>query len=167
MKKKGVLLFSVLFLMLSVHGSAQEEFAPDEGQRTTGRQQYIVGLGISFGSFNGANLKLLLSQGFDFEMGAGWTIGPAGGFQVYADGHFNWLTFSGSTTDWRFFTGLGARLNVAGTAGFRVGGRVPLGFEVFFRNSGLGLYCKITPTLDLVTELDFNWYGEAGIRWLF
>lgn len=166
MYKKKIAGILLLFVLACSTASAQTD-EPDRTDRPAGVQRHLVGIGVGFGSLFGINLKLLPLEPVALEAGAGWVIGPAGGLQVYADGHFNWLRFRGSSTDWQVFAGIGGRINLGGTAGFRAGARVPFGVEMSFRRSSIGLYARTVPTIDLLGEMELNWYGEAGIRWLF
>jgi len=121
-----------------------------------------TGLGIVLGEPTGVTARFM-KGGNNFQVHAAWSFSDEAALQLNGD----YLRSGRLETDpmMPFYFGLGVRVKFADDA--RLGVRVPLGVNHFFRGHPVEVFAEVVPILDLVPDTEFDFNGAVGLRWYF
>ena len=140
-------------------------------------QRSGTGLGFIVGEPTGVSLKHWVAPDRAFDAAAAWSFSDNDSFQLHADyllHRFDALDreLAGSTA---LYYGLGARIRFDEERGGRkhddeettLGLRVPLGIDIYLRETRLGVFVEFVPVLEVAPSTDLGLNAALGIRYFF
>lgn len=125
-------------------------------------------LGIILGEPTGISAKLWFSQNTALDGAVSWSLRDNDDGNLYLHADYLWHDFSLiNTSSGRLplYYGIGGRIVLANNE--KLGARVPVGLSWLFKGAPLDLFLEIAAIVDFIPDIDVDFNGGIGLRFIF